>query len=208
MYIIKTEIWKEINGYPNYQISNFGNVKSLKNNKILKFSLEQYKRCSLYKEGKRKTFRVHRLVANAFIPNPNNYKTVNHIDGNKYNNCVDNLEWCTLSYNIKHSYDMLGRAPYFKSKKHSKETKEKISEKLRNKKKSQEHIENLKLSKRKKSKQIMQFDKQNNFIKTWNCAIEIEENLGIKSSNIIRNCSNKRPSAGGYVWKYANNTNR
>lgn len=200
----RKEIWKDIDNYPNYQVSNFGNVKSLKNNKLLRLSAEEYKKCFLYCNGKRKTFRVHRLVAQAFLPNPNSYEVVNHIDGNKYNNCVENLEWCTYSYNTKHTYEFLGRTAYFKGKNRSEETNKKISIANKGKSKSKEHIQKLKDVKRKNAKCINQYDKNNNYIKTWNCAIEIEENLGIKASNIIRNCTNKRPSAGGYVWRYAN----
>lgn len=200
----RKEIWKDIDNYPNYQISNFGNVKSLKNNKLLKLSAGEYKKCFLYCNGKRKTFRVHRLVAQAFLPNPNGFEVVNHIDGNKYNNCVENLEWCTYSYNTKHTYEFLGRTAYFKGKNRSEETNKKISIANKGKPKSKEHIQKLKDVKRKNAKCINQYDKNNNFIKTWNCAIEIEESLGIKASNIIRNCTNKRPSAGGYVWRYAN----
>lgn len=109
------EIWKPIKGYEGiYEISNFGKVKSIRyfnhvNNKIysrekmLKLSLNEkgYFRVGLYKSGKEIKFKVHRLVAENFIPNPNKYNEVNHIDGNKQNNCVDNLEWCTHSHNIK-----------------------------------------------------------------------------------------------------------
>lgn len=115
---MKNEVWKDIPNYIGlYQINNYGNVKSLKRleksgNKIRKRNektLKQrathgYKYVILSKESKAKTFRVHRLVAEIFIPNPNNYPQVNHKDGNKANNSVDNLEWCTCEYNIKEAY--------------------------------------------------------------------------------------------------------
>lgn len=201
------EKWKKIKEYENYEISNLGNVRSLKKQRILKPMLGEYKKVALYKNGKRKFFRVHRLVAEAFLDNPNNYKIVNHIDGNKYNNFFSNLEWCTLSYNIKHSYDHLGRIPFFKNKNMNALTKIKISKSLTGKSKSQEHIEKIKCVKRDKAKNINQYDKNNNFIKTWNCATEIEEILGIKVQNIIRNCKGKRPSAGNYIWRYADDQN-
>lgn len=112
------EIWKDIEGYEGlYQVSNFGEVKSLERTKtngkgIVKIEekiLTQnitnwgYYRVALYKNGTRKYHRVHRLVAKAFIDNPNNKEQVNHIDGNKLNNHVSNLEWCTRLENMYHA---------------------------------------------------------------------------------------------------------
>ena len=102
------EIWRDIHGYEGkYQVSNYGRIKSLYTNKLKKATIKNtgYKCVDLYLNGKRENKTIHRLVAMAFIPNPNSYKVINHIDGNKLNNNVNNLEWCTQSYNIKHSYD-------------------------------------------------------------------------------------------------------
>ena len=111
------EIWKDIKGYEGlYQVSNFGRVKSLEreswNGKAYFIKKEQirtilkdtggYYYIGLTKEGKTKNYMVHRLVAEAFIPNPDNYPEVNHKDENKLNNCVDNLEWCTSKYNANY----------------------------------------------------------------------------------------------------------
>ena len=100
------EVWKDIKGYEGkYQVSNLGRVKSLIDNQgkqrtmILKQSCEKYCKVTLLKNSKQKRFRVHRLVAEAFIPNPNNYLYINHKDENPKNNVVDNLEWCTMAYN-------------------------------------------------------------------------------------------------------------
>lgn len=101
---IEGETWKDIEGYENlYQVSNTGRVRSIKNNKV--YVLKQYTtiygymKTILWKNNKMKNFPTHRLVAKAFIPNPNNYPIINHKDENKTNNCVDNLEWCTPKYN-------------------------------------------------------------------------------------------------------------
>ena len=111
------EIWKDIQGYDGvYQISNFGRLrrvwkKSYKKPegelKILNcsFTFDGYVKADLWKNKKRKTYRIHRLLAIEFIENPLNKPQVNHIDGNKTNNNVANLEWCTASENIKHAWD-------------------------------------------------------------------------------------------------------
>lgn len=107
------EEWRDIQEYEGlYQVSSLGRVKSLgkgnSNNskeKILKLdkNYKGYLQINLYKDGKLKHYRVHRLVANAFIPNPNNYEEINHKDENKENNCVENLEWCNRQYNAEYS---------------------------------------------------------------------------------------------------------
>ena len=100
------EVWEDIKGYEGiYQVSNLGRVKSFKwgRERILKLSIfRKYLIAELSKESKRKRYRVHRLVAEAFIPNPNNYKEINHKDENPNNNCVNNLEWCDRTYNINY----------------------------------------------------------------------------------------------------------
>ena len=97
------EIWKDKKDYEgHYQVSNLGRVKSIKFGKeiILKQKINGgYYSVNLSKNGIVKTYFVHRLVAEAFIPNPNNYKEVNHKDEDKSNNIVTNLEWCDRKYN-------------------------------------------------------------------------------------------------------------
>jgi len=99
--------WKTITGYPNYQISTNGDVFSTNINKIMspKKHYKGYLYVTLSNAGDTKAFKIHRLVAQAFLPNPNNLPQVNHIDGDKTNNNYKNLEWCTNSENVKHSYN-------------------------------------------------------------------------------------------------------
>lgn len=102
----KEEIWKPIKGYEEfYAVSNLGKVKSLKygKEKILKpRKVKGYLYVALCKDGKVKNFRVHRLVAEAFIPNPMGLPEINHKDEVKNNNCVENLEWSTREHNINY----------------------------------------------------------------------------------------------------------
>ena len=101
-----TEIWKNIEGYEGkYQVSNFGQVKSMiGQEKVLhpKKHRNGHLQIGLHKDKKRKTMYIHRLVAQAFIPNPDNLPCVNHKDENPNNNNVDNLEWCTQKYNCNY----------------------------------------------------------------------------------------------------------
>ena len=110
----EVEIWKDIVGYEGlYKVSNKGNVYSVERinsqgrkwgGQTLKLLLDKigYIRVNLCKDGRIKNVTVHRLVAEMFIPNPNNYPEVNHRDEDKTNNCVENLEWCTREYNVNY----------------------------------------------------------------------------------------------------------
>lgn len=121
--MIEKEDWKDIPGYQDYQISNTGKVKSLQHTvfhspsrkfpnghyvtykeRILIPAKEHggYYFVVLYKNKVKRSFRIHRLVAQMFLNNPNHYEQINHKDENKLNNCVDNLEWCTAKYNINY----------------------------------------------------------------------------------------------------------
>lgn len=99
------EVWKNICGFENYQVSNFGRIKNKAGKmKIIQTTKNGYSQVLLWVGHKAKAFYVHRLVAETFITNSENKLDVNHIDGNKQNNCVENLEWCTRSENLQHAY--------------------------------------------------------------------------------------------------------
>ena len=106
------ETWKIIEEYPNYMISNLGNIKSLNykrtgKEQLLKQNINGRGYCyvNISINNKYKNILIHREVAKAFIPTNNEKLDINHKDGNKQNNCVDNLEWCTRSQNIQHAFD-------------------------------------------------------------------------------------------------------
>lgn len=102
-----TDTWTKIEGFDNYSISKNGEIRNDKSGRIKseRYNRYGYRIVDLYSQGERQTERVHRLVANAFIPNPQMKTQVNHLDGNKRNNHVNNLEWVTASENMKHAFD-------------------------------------------------------------------------------------------------------
>lgn len=126
---IQQEIWKDVKGYEGlYQVSNLGRFKSLERvlirnrkgnsklpikEKILKpyYCKKGYLRIGFRKDKKLITFSTHRIIAQHFIDNPENKPQINHINGIKDDNRIENLEWCTPSENLKHSYDILNRKP-------------------------------------------------------------------------------------------------
>lgn len=98
-------MWKQIKNYPRYEVNENGDVRITENHRLLskyKNSSGYYRVMLLSPSKKKHNEFVHRLVAEAFIPNPHNYKYVNHKDEDKSNNCASNLEWCTSSYNRRY----------------------------------------------------------------------------------------------------------
>lgn len=181
------EVWKDIPEYEGlYQISNLGKVKSLdkyvfhntgyrlKKEHLLTVKVtKKYGHVLLYKNGKSKNKRIHRLVGLCFIDNPFNKQQINHKDGNTLNNNHKNLEWVTASENIKHSYDTLGRKT---------------------------HMEGKKGYENPNSHEAIQLDLKGNEIKRYGSIAVASEVTGINQSGICQCCNDKAKTAGGYLW--------
>ena len=182
---------KGLEGY--YQVSNLGNVKSLERKvwcgrgrgyyktipeKILKAGDDGYGylQVVLCKGGKDKPCKVHRLVAEAFLENPDNLPDINHIDENPHNNNVNNLEWCTRKYNINYGTRNI-RAGKSNSKANTNNPKLSIA--------------------------VISINKISGLITEFPSTMEAERVLGIDHSHIVKCCKGRQKSAGGFYWMYA-----
>lgn len=176
------ECWKPIKGYKKYMVSNTGKVKSLDymhtgKEHILKTVVGNhgYKTICIYDNGKSKRLLVHRLVAEAFIPNPNNYREVNHIDCNKENNNVYNLEWVTPKQNIQHAVNN-GRVNFNKFRQNA-----------------AKYIQEKRIP-------VVAVDKTGNRYE-FTSFVEAAKKLNVDASAICRVVKGERKSAGGYIFK-------
>ena len=173
------EIWKDIEDFKGYQVSNLGRVKSPDLYVIINNSFVLYKKGNILKPYKHKktgylsvgitkksTIMVHRLVAKTFIPNPNNYPCINHKDEDKMNNNVDNLEWCTHKYNNNYGNNT-----------------------------------------KKLCKPVIQYDLNGNFIKEYYGANEASRQTGILCTSICKCCRGERRKTKGFVFKYKKEEN-
>lgn len=161
---------KEISNFEGlYFISSEGKVFNSKGKELIGGISDGYRYVDLYKNSIKHRKKIHRLVAQAFIPNPENKPFINHIDGNRQNNNVTNLEWCTnqenqihaLKYGLNNNYG----ANCWKSR---------------------------------KVNQI----KDGVIIKTWGCISDVQRELKIHLSNVVKCCNSQRKTAGGYEWQY------
>ena len=198
-YLTMSEIWKDVKGYKGlYQVSNLGRVRSLGSDRwhkgrILKPSFDgkgNYLFVGLHKDKRVKLATIHRLVAEHFIPNPNDLPCVNHIDEDKTNNRFDNLEWCTHQYNSNY-----GRCKenMIKSRKSNPNYKDSLirGQMTRNK-----------LGCSGAEKPVLQFTQQGKFIKEWKSLSTIESELGISRSGVTKCCNGVFKQCKGFLWKF------
>lgn len=190
-------MWKTINNFEDYQVSDMGEVKSLKygEEKILKPQTlgTGYLSVGLCKDGAVYHKNIHKLVAETFIPNPDSKPFIDHINGNRQDNRISNLRWCTHKENMNFELCRKRMSEAHKGKVLSEETKRKMSE--AHKGQLQPHSE----------KKIDQYTIDGVFIKTWKSTMEIERNLGYIHNNITAACKGKLKTAYGFKWKYNGN---
>lgn len=136
---------------------------------------------------KGKTYKVHRLVAECFIPNHNNLPMINHKDENKANNCVENLEWCDNKYNLNYGNAQTKRVENTDYKAKVANTDYKAFQAKR--------VEKISIP-------IQQYTRQGELVKEWQSAKQVERELGYNNGNINSCCNGKRKSAYGFIWRY------
>lgn len=193
------EIWKPVVGYEGmYEVSNKGRVRSLERKVPYKAhgkdlirtqysrmlalcNKDGYKQVSLWKDGKEKRWRVHRLVAFAFIPNPENKPFINHLDETRDNNCVENLEWCTAAENLA----------YGTARERGRQTQ------IRGWAEGKYHT---KISDR--SRRFGKYTKDGELLETFMSTRAAERSLGKSSSNIWKCLNGYALTAYGYKWEY------
>lgn len=197
---MEKEIWKEIEGFDNYQISNLCRVKNIKFNRLVKPLLDNrgYIMVNLYKEGKMKRLSLHRLIAIAFIPNPENKPCIDHINTDRSDNRIENLRWCTQKENHNNPLSLINHSKAAKGRIVSEEQKKNQSEKMKGRYKGNKWG----------SKKIIQLTLDGNFVREWESIKDAADSLGV-SSPAIWNCLNGKSqvkSIKGYKWKYKKET--
>ena len=185
---LKGEYWKDIQGYEGlYQVSNLGRVRSVQPNRHTKIHTQVltymgYTQIVLSKNGEVACFRVHRLVAEAFIPNPENKPQVDHINTIKTDNRADNLRWVTSKEN--HNNPL---------------TRKHMSESSKGEK---SHMWGRLGKLHHRSIPIIQLTKDGEYIREWECTMQIERELGCGHSNVSSVCNGRAKSYLGYKWMY------
>lgn len=193
---MKGEVWKRVAGFEtHYMVSSYGRVKSLKkrvyvNNGKCKYSYLRkeyvmkpvktnvgYPQVTLHKNGCTRLTHIHRLVAEVFIPNPKKTPQVNHKDGNKQNNNVENLEWVTAQENSLHAHRELGIVVWHKHKTGASTPR---------------------------YRSVVQRTLDGDFVKVWECGMDAVRTGTFDSGSITRCCQGVYKSHKGYKWEYAN----
>lgn len=189
-----TEIWKPAPGYEDYYlVSSLGNVWSVRSARLLKLKVTPagYLRVSPSVNGKRKECAVHRLVALAFIPNPENKPTVNHINENKKDNRVENLEWATEAEQNVHG-TRIERAVAHTDWKNRGIDYAVVA--------SKHDYANIN---RDQMKPVLQYDLNGNFIARYDGVSMAARAIKISAGQLCSTLKGKRRSCGGFIWKYA-----
>lgn len=177
-------LWKDIKGYEGlYKVNQFTDILNFKTGILLKPVLQKtgYLSVTLCKDGVKKIHLIHRLVAEAFIPNPDNKPEVDHINTIKTDNRIENLRWVTY--------------------------KEQMNNPL-----TKEHLSKCKIGKyngkygknHQRAKPVLQFDKNGNLIREWECEKVASDELGISKTSINNCLMNRSKTAGGYIWRFVN----
>lgn len=223
---LEREEWRDVKGYEGlYQVSSFGRVRSAQTNQIrkLKTTRTGYIQIGLWNGGKRKDYAVHRLVMEAFVPNPHNLPQVNHRNEVKTSNYPDNMEWCTAHYNSNFGTKSKRGADKNRGQKRTSETCAKISEQRKRffsehpeartekSKQMRLHYANNPEARakqreytRKQMRPVVQLDKSGRFIREWDSASGAGHTLEISVSTIANCCAGRGriKSYKGYIWKY------
>ena len=192
---MEQEIWKDIEGYEGkYQVSNYGRVKSLGrfidkkgqsqaylHERILSTKIHKgYKTVCLYSNNKQKTFSVHRLIANTFIPNPNNFPHIDHINTIRADNRIENLRWVNRSMNMMNEITHKKRSEYWKEK---------------TKKGENVWVE-------RKKRKVVAFDENYNIVYEFNTITEAAKFINRSHANICVACKDIHKTCKGLHWQY------
>lgn len=188
-------IWKDVVGFEGlYEVSCSGEIRNKKNGQLLNGGTikKGYKRISLRKDKMTYQFLVHRIVAEAFIPNPDQKKFIDHVNTIASDNRVENLRWCDYAENNNNPI----------TKKKISASKSGKNHPLYGKRHKRETIDKMKNSA--KNIPVIQVSKNGKVLKEWNSIAEAERETGIPHGNISKCCCGERKTAGRYVWRYKN----